>query len=226
MSCRDSSWILRCTSPPHSITSKIAGSRAPAQVQGWLWLVVMVQACAHLVTAVYGVTVFHVLSLICWLKHLQRDYTWPCIEERWCCVHRRMGGREWHLDFILMEQVSLFKTWLWVYTSLPTRIKCFMYPKEGRSLEVDEFIVLFYCWNTLKKNQSAHPKQENTTPQLAEGCLQLGITSQRQLWQHPRSWGVRTWGITDEEFQEILIFFSCLRKSDVGKKPLSNINVE
>lgn len=108
-----------------------------------------------------------VLSFICWLKHLQRDYTWPCPEERWCCVcgRRQSSGNETeqrHLDCLLMEQVIVFKTRLWINTSLPTRIKCFLYAKEGRSLEVDKFIVLFYCWDTYKK--ITQPAVSNKTP--------------------------------------------------------------
>lgn len=76
------------------------------------------------------------------------------------CVRKETEQR--HLDCLLMEQVIVFKTRLWINTSWPTRIKCFLYAKEGRSLEVDEFIVLFYCWDTYKK--ITQPAVSNKTP--------------------------------------------------------------
>lgn len=95
------------------------------------------------------------------------------------CVQKE--AEQWHLDFTLMEQVIVFKTWLWINTSLPTTIKCFLYPKEGSSRKVDEFIVLFYCWDTYKKMIQPAINNKTPHPQLAEGSLQLGIMSQRQL---------------------------------------------
>lgn len=76
------------------------------------------------------------------------------------CVQKE--AEQWHLDFTLMEQVIVFKTWVWINTSLPTTIKCFLYPKEGSSRKVDEFIVLFYCWDTYKK--MIQPAINNKTP--------------------------------------------------------------